>query len=211
MNIFFYQPEYLSTINVILGQMVGTISLVGWCGIIFIIVLLVGLICSRRFGWKLQSVVMISLLIGWLPLACQFMYSTSIEFSKTAPFVNAPLSEQILWRYCRIDHEQRLGGGFCSLYPFSQEVIARVPQDKTLYILSSNIGIYLRYFLYGRYEVTDTIDKADYILLYRSAERFELTKGVLYRVTEQGKQELAQVEVVGQPAANEVIFKKIRQ
>ncbi len=211
MNILFYQPEYLSTINVILGRMVGSVSLVELCGIIFIVALLIGLILSCRFKWKLQSVVMTAILLGWLPLAAQFFYSTSIEFSKTKAFIGASESEQIMWRYCRIDQEQHLGGGFCSLYPFSKEVIAKVPQDKTIHILSSNIGIYLRYFLFGSYNVTDKIENADYILLYRSAQRFELAQGVLYRVSDQNREALGTVEVISQPAANEVIFKKIRQ
>ncbi len=210
MKILLYQPEYLSTINVILGQMVGRLSLVEWCGIVFILLLLIGLMLSRRFGWTIQSIFMISLLIAWLPLAFQFLYSTSVEFSKTNAFIFAPESEQLHWRYCRIDQEQRLGGGFCSLYPFSEEVKRKVPPGATIHVLSSNIGIYVRYLLYGPYQITDEVEKADYILLYRSAERFELTKGILYRVTDQERQALGKVEVISQPAVNEVIFKVLK-
>jgi len=193
MNFFSHQPELLSTINVILGSKIGNLPATMIFGILFIVITLIGLIFLRR-RFSFSTIVLTAAAIAWLPLFSQFAFSSAKEFNDTWFAIFRPTEEQIIWRYCRIDKYQNLGGGFCGVYPFVEKVRQLIPSGSRIAYVDSNLQPYLVYYLYKEYKTTN-LREADYFLVYRP--KAPLNKDVI-----------DDFEAIGQFGNDQIIFKK---
>lgn len=183
MNFSIFQPEVLSTINVIMGSRIGSISSTLFFGVLFILVVIVGLIVLRK-KYSFSSIIIYAALICWLPLLIQFSYNLVKEFNDTWFALFQPESEQIVWRYCRIDKYQNLNGNLCGLYPFIEQVKKNIPRGAKVSYANSSSAPFLSYYLYRDYEMTSN-DKAEYIVLYRPYKPHFYENGVLYEGVEE--------------------------
>ncbi len=165
MNFFSHQPELLSTINVILGTKIGNLPATMIFGIFFIIITAIGLIFLRR-RFSFSTIVLTVAAIAWLPLFSQFAFSSVKEFNETWFALFRPTEEQVIWRYCRIDKYQNLGGSFCGIYPFVETIREVIPLGSRIAYADSNLQPYLVYYLYSEYKTTK-LAEADYYILYR--------------------------------------------
>ncbi|MCX6792474.1 MAG: hypothetical protein NTY12_00435 [Candidatus Falkowbacteria bacterium] len=208
MNFFLYQPELFYSINIIPGQIIGSISAILFFGGIFASILLFGFSLARLFKWPIKNIIIISALIAWLPLLFQFSYSSIIDFKNIYNFVDAPEEAQILWRYCSLDRNHGLGGGICGIYPFAQVSKKLIPAGASVKIFSTNIGIYLRYFLYNYFVVTNQ-DTADYFILYRSSKAFAFEDGKLYILEGNDRRYLGDFTMINRFDADTAIFKRV--
>lgn len=167
MDFFFHQPEVLSTINVILGPRLGSWPAVLVFGAGFILLAISGYFLALKFSWRRTTVLFVMAALAWLPLFTQFVYSSVAEFNDTWFTLNLPEREQTIWRFCRIDKYQNLGGGFCGLYPFIESVRELVPKNSKVTYLTLNLGPYLTNYLYGDYQLLVEPEQADYLLIFR--------------------------------------------
>lgn len=207
MNFFLYQPESLVTINAIFGQMFGRFPWVMIFGAIFLVVFCLAILFSKFFKWQLKNVVIIIIGLAWLPLLIQFSYSSIVEFKAIANFIGASEAEQINWRFCNLDKNYRLGGGFCNIYPFTKEIEAIVPLGSKIHIISTNIVVYLKYYLYGSYNIVD-LKSADYIILYMADTKFLYEAEKLYSLQGDVKDYLGDFSILRSYSQTTVIFKR---
>jgi|GEM_PF-2396262 hypothetical protein len=207
MNFFTHQPELLSTINVILGSKIGAVPATVFFGLLFLIALLLGFIFFRR-TWSWSAIILSAAAIAWLPLFTQFVYSSAKEFNETWFMISATAEEQIIWRHCRIDKNQKLGGGFCGLYPFVEKIKASVPKGKTVAYADAALAPYLMYYLFKEYKVAPA-QTADYFVLFRPVVPYIYENGILYKSGEP-RLELGKFELIVSLAQNQAIFKRIK-
>lgn len=207
MNFFTHQPELLSTINVILGSKIGAVPATIFFGLLFIILALIAFVFLRRV-WPLSTIILSAAAIAWLPLFTQFVYSSAKEFNETWFMLSGSTEEQIIWRHCRIDKNQKLGGGFCILYPFVEKIKETVPEGKTIAYADAALAPYLMYYLYKEYEIVPA-QMADYFILYRPVVPYIYENGILYKSGEP-RTRLGEFELVVSLAQNQSIFKRIK-
>lgn len=206
MNFFYQYPESLGMINAILGVKIGQYSATTIIGIIFIILVTIGLIIKKRLKLHIKQILFISLAIAWLPLFSQFMYSSVKEFQDTWFILKFPETDQHTWRACRIDKNQNLGGGLCGVRPFISRLSEYIPSNARIAFLDSVFMPYLLYYSYPSYTISD-ISSADYIISYYAwRDHYELNDGLLKIFTDQQKLEV-QVELVAGFGTNEFIYK----
>lgn len=169
MNFFYYQPEDLASINIILGP-----KLFGWpavliFGIAFIMSAGIGYVLARRFKKNPLSIIAACAAVAWLPILANFLYSSVIEFNNTWFALNMPVEQQIIWRYCVIDKNQNLGGHFCAIYPFVTKVRELVPPQSSIAFIRTQASTYLGYYLYRDYHIVDATE-AEYVIEYLSMD-----------------------------------------
>jgi hypothetical protein len=167
MNFFIHQPEILLTINFILGPSLGGFAAVSIFSAAFLLLALLGYFVARRYKWDRSTLIFALAALLWLPLLAQSIYSSFREFNDTWFTLGLREREQIIWRYCRIDSYQHLGGGFCELYPFIEHVRQTVPKNSRIALVTSNLWAYFNYYLYADYTMVEPA-QADYILVYNS-------------------------------------------
>lgn len=208
MDFFFHQTENLSTINVIIGKMLGPLPATLWFGLVFIVIVIVGLLLQKRFAWRLSSVLIFSLAIAWLPLCSQFVYSAAREFNDTWFVLQIPESEQRIWRYCRIDQFQNLRGGLCGLDSFNAQIEKIVPRGASIAFFDSIFYPYLNYFNYGSYTISNPTE-ADFVIAYRSPHNtFVYIDNQLYKIENNEKKLLGNFSVSAAFAPDQIIFKR---
>ena len=205
MKFFIFQPEVLSTINVIMGSRIGSIPSTLLFGALFIIIVIVGLVVLRK-KCSFSSIIMYAALLCWLPLLVQFSYNVIKEFNDTWFALFQPESEQIVWRYCRIDKYQDLNGVFCGLYPFVEQVRNNIPAGSSFAFLDSNSAPYLVYYLYDTYAFAP-LDEVQYLIVYRPLRPYVYDKGVLYKDVDR-KIKVGTFDVVAYFGPDRIILKR---
>ncbi len=208
MDFFFHQTENLSTINVIIGKMLGPMPATVWFGLLFIILCALGLFLKKRFSWQTPSVIIFSLAIAWLPLCAQFVYCAAREFNDTWFVLGIAESEQRIWRYCRIDQFQNLRGGLCGLDSFNAQIAKTVPHGVRIAFFDSIFYPYLNYFNYGDYRIVG-LEDAEYLIEYRSPNNtFVYTDNQLFKMENNEKKLLGNFSVAAAFAPDQIIFKR---
>ncbi len=209
MSFFVQQREVLSTINVILGKLIGPISATTLFGLVFLILVIIGFLLKKKYSWSLSSILVFSLAIAWLPILAQFLYSSALEFDDTWFVVSVPEHEQRTWRYCRIDQAQDLRGGLCNMDSFVEHLHKFIPRGSRVSFLNSIFVPYLYYFNYADYSIEDP-RTAQYVIEYRSpASTFSYVKQNLQYMNNGVEESLGQFSVVSALTSDQVIFKRI--
>ncbi len=209
--LLFYQPETFRTINFIFGWRIGNISAVLLFGGLFVVAAAVGLYIARNRSMSKLSVILAAAAVAWCPFFMEFLYSSVKEFNNSQVALGAPEREQIIWRYCRIDKYQNLGGGACGLYPYIEEVRKRVPAGSSLAVLTVIWSPYFSYYLYNDYRLVP-LAEAEYVLVYRPVANVEYKEGRLYVpfAESESPQELdGTFEIIASFAPDRVIYKRI--
>lgn len=213
MNSFFvYQPETFRTINFVFGWMIGPWPAVWIFGALFVIAVIGGLLAARKNPHLFGTIVLVAATIAWLPLFAQFLYNSFREAKATEVALGAPEREQIIWRYCRMDKYQNLGGGPCGLYPYVEEIRKQIPAGSSLAVMTAIWSPYFSYYLYNSYNFAPATE-ADYIVIYRPLQEFHYKNSKLYLSDkEQGIENelLGTFEEVARFEFDRIIYKRIR-
>ncbi len=221
MNLLFFQPEHISTINLILSPLWFGTPAVLICGLAGSVILLVAAAAYALRGRRLSPKGIVALCcLAWLPLFMQFIYSSFVEAKDSWLVFNQSEGDQIAWRNCRIDSFQRLGSGLCFVEPFSRDVREAIPAGAIVTLGRSNLNQYLLYYLYGApYTFTADMVRADYYIAYRSSDQLVLREDqrLFRRPLEQIGQPwdfataeyLGRYSVVIEIGPNQTVFKRI--
>lgn len=172
MNFFYYQPEDLATINIILGSRLFGYPAIIVLGSAFLLLSIIGYILARHYKKNTAAILTVCAVICWLPLMANFFYGLVMEFNNTWFVLGLPVKEQIIWRHCRIDKNQNLGGKFCAIYPFVEKVREYVPADSKIAFVRTQASAYLSYYLYREYKIVDE-SSAEYLISYLPIENKE--------------------------------------
>lgn len=179
-SLFAYQPELLSSINVILSPVFFGISLVTLIGVLLVSSIVLLILFKKK---NTNNIIIGSIIVFWLPLFAHFFYNNILEIRQTFFMVNEPYHEQVRWRYCSIDYHQHLGGSLCQVQKFSEFIHQNIPEGSQIAFASNPVALYLEYQLVDRYMISNNLETADYILLYHSQENFHLSnEGRLSRI-----------------------------
>jgi len=205
MNLFIFQPELLSTINIILGLRVGHWAATIVFSLCFVILFILGwLIFRKKFSFV--NILIVAAAITWLPLFIHFSYNSIKEFNETWFILFQKEPEQIVWRYCRIDKYQNLNGTLCALYPFVEQLRKQIPKGSSVAYLRSSSQAFLGYFLFKDYDFIDSLD-AQYLILYRPNKPHVYEDGLLYEDVQKTKL-LGRFDIVSFFGPDQIIFKK---
>lgn len=207
MSLLNFQPENLMSVNFLLGSKIGPWPATLACGLLFVAALSAGIYWGRR-RFPLPAILLSAALIGWLPLLVHFGATLLRESAESWDVLFLPAEEQIVWRNCRIDRNQQLGGGFCNLYPFLQEARKRLPAGSRVSLADSALGPYLAYYLYPQYR-TSYAAGGDYLILYHPSRPYHFDGRQLFD-EESGRLHLiGRYESLVRFSPQEVILKRL--
>jgi hypothetical protein len=180
---FHYQPELFHTINIVQSYLLWSMPITLVIGIAFIIAQLISWLLSKFFKFSKIRIFILITGLAWLPLALNFFYNSLVDFNLIKNFIGASEEMQIIWRSCNFDKNYQTKKGLCNLYSFTKTIKEKVPPHAKLRIFSTNLDIYLKYYLVDDYQITETNDY-DYLITYRTPATFFYDNGKLYNITD---------------------------
>lgn len=194
------------SVNFLLGSKIGNWPATPLCGLLFIVAAAIGFIFWRR-RFSLASIILTAAAVAWLPLFVHFAATLGRESADSWDVLFLPQDQQIVWRYCRIDQNQHLGGGFCNIYPFYEEVRRRIPEGASVSLADSVLGPYMAYYLYPSYK-TAYGPAGDYVVVYRPARPFVYEEGQLFQIIDGRAETWGAYEMIAKYSAQEMILKR---
>jgi len=169
--LFFDQPEMFYTINFYPGIMYGSISLtlIIGCALLFFVSLAVLLKEKIKFVRKNFNGIIISLfVVFWVPSAINFFYNNFYDFLENLERRHYSVSAKRILRFCDLENRGGGSGAVCQMFSFIKFAENNLPANAKVKILTVNSMLknFFYYYLTPRFNITENIDDADFILSY---------------------------------------------
>ncbi len=113
---------------------------------------------------------------------------------------------------CDMDHYQNIGGIYCRIFSFIQFTKNILPEKQTIKIIAyPSLANYLQYYFYPYFNLTDKIEKADYLVYYFPID-YNYQNNFLYSKGQNNQEKvIGEYFLVGERGAQELILKKIKE
>jgi len=212
--LIFPPGELLSTVNFVLAPRLFSFSFVTILGCLLILVSVGYYIWQRCLKKKSPVYLFRIILFFLLPLGLYWLYMQVLVEVKAVALIGEPETMLIRDRACDIDSNQSFENAFCNFPAFRQMIFRDIPLGSNLFLTEGGLKPFLEYQLSSDYYMTDSIQTAEYIVVYFSDSGLSYDqKGNMYqdvqnKTGEWSRQLLGNYEVVTFLHEQAVIFKK---
>jgi hypothetical protein len=207
-------PEVLFTINIIPGLLYKNIFFSWIVGVIFLICVLILFFIKKVkiINNNFKFIILCLVFIFWLPLYLNFFYNNIYDSMDNLEYGKYDINGKRIIRLCSMDYDQKIGGIYCRIFSFIKFTENTLPSNKTIKILSQpSLENYLQYYFYPYFNLTNSIEKADYLVYYYSAD-FYYKNNVLYaKNADNSEAVVGRYSLLGSRGTQELVLERLKE
>jgi len=207
-------PEVFFTINITPGFLYKNIFFSWIVGATFFICILILFFIKRAkiVDNNFKFIILCFILIFWSPLYFNFFYNNIYDFIDNFEYGKYDINGKRIIRLCSMDYDQKIGGIYCRIFSFIKFTEKILPSNKTVKILSQpSLENYLQYYFYPYFNLTGSIEKADYLLYYYSGD-FYYKDNVLYiKNADNSEAIVGQYSLLSSRGTKELILERLKE
>ena len=196
-------------INIFLADHWGGWSVTLVMGLAFVVLFL---LFHYFFALNLKkgSSLLILLALCYLPFGFSFLQNiiktVSADWSRLA---KTP-EENIIQSFCQMDDTQNMGGLYCALVRYLDEITDAVPNGSRVKLaFNSGLIIYANYYLYGHYQLVNDYNQADYLLIFVANQKYALSEAGNLTLISEPTVSLGRWQVVASYHPEIIILKRL--
>lgn len=150
------------------------------------------------------------LALCYLPFGFAFLQNTIKTVSTDWSRFNKTPGENIAQSFCRMDDTQHMGGLYCALARYLDEITTTVPTGSRVKLaFNSNLTLYANYYLYGHYQLVNDYNQADYLLIFVANQKYALSEAGNLTLISEPTVSLGRWQVVASYHPEIIILKRL--
>ncbi len=183
---FIDQPELFYTINVVPGILYKNIPITILLGSVLILLIIVVLSVKKKIRFidnHFNKLIFLFFIIFWLPLYANFFYNNFYDAVENRDYFQYSEDGKRIVRFCNMDNRGNGGGLACRMFSFIKLAQDSLPAKSKIKILTASpfLRTYFNYYLFPRFNITNNINEAEYLLYYFD-NGYSYRDNVLYKI-----------------------------
>ncbi len=196
-------------INIFLADRWGEWPVTLVMGLIFVVLFLLlhyFFALNLKKGYNL----LILLALCCLPFIFGFLYNTSRTVSADWSRLAKTPEENIIQSFCQMDDTQHMGGLYCALARYLDEITDAIPSGSRVKLaFNSGLTLYANYYLYGHYQLVNDYNQADYLLIFVANQKYALSEAGNLTLISEPAVSLGRWQVVASYHPEIIILKRL--
>ncbi len=159
---------------------------------------------------KKSSNLLILLFLCYLPFGFGFFRNTIKTVSADWSRLKKSPAENIVQSFCQMDDTQRMGGLYCALAHYIDEIITTIPAGSKIKLaFNSGLSLYANYYFYEHYNLVNDYDQADYLLIFVANQKYALSEAGNLTLISEPTVSLGRWQVVASYHPEIIILKRL--